>query len=417
MDAIPLSALVLALVACLLTSAFFSASETAMMAINRYRLNSHAREGNRLAIRTGLLLKQTDKLLGVILLGNTLINTLSATLCTLITAKLFEGNEFALGIATLLVAFAILVVSEAVPKVLAAAYPQPIAYGVSYPLSFLLKLFYPAVWFVNLFVSGLLNLLRLKRPSGEHTPLSREELRMMVLEAGHFIEKKHHSILVNLFELENISVDDVMVPRHAIEAIDLSAPIAEVRRQLATCHHTRLPVYEGDPDNVLGLLHIRKVLNTSLDDISIERLREVIREPYFIPASTPLFTQMQAFQENHRRIGLVVDEYGELRGLVTLEDILEQMVGEFTSNAPGYSTQIKPQDDGSILVDGKTSLRELNRKLGTPFPLAGPKTLNGLILEYFEDIPDAATCLEISGIRMEILQTQDRNIKSVKLYR
>jgi Mg2+/Co2+ transporter CorB len=416
LESIPLSALVLALVACLLTSAFFSAAETAMMALNRYRLHSHAREGNRFALRTAALLKHTDKLLGVILLGNTLINTLSATLSTLITAKLFAGNEFALGIATLLVAFAILVVSEAIPKVLAASYPQQMAYGASYPLSFLLRLFYPAVWFVNLFVAGLLRLFRLRRPDGEHAPLSREELRMLVLEAGHFIEKKHHSILMNLFELENISVDDVMTPRHEIEAINLSAPIDEIRRQLATCHHTRLPVYEDDRDNVLGIVHVRKVLHASLDDITHENLREIIRAPYFIPAGTPLFTQMQAFQENNRRIGLVVDEYGELRGLVTFEDILEQMVGEFTSNSPGYGTLAKPQGDGSTLLDGKANLRELNRKLGTSFPLTGPKTLNGLILEYFEAIPEQGTCLEIAGQRLEIVQTQDRNIKSVRLY-
>lgn len=388
-----------------------------MMALNRYRMNSEARSGNRFATRTAALLKHTDKLLGVILLGNTVINTLSATLSTLITAKLFAGNEFALGIATLLVAFLILVVSEAIPKVLAASYPQQMAYASSYPLSFLLRLFYPAVWFVNLFVAGLLKLLRLKRPDGEHQPLSREELRMLVLEAGHFIEKKHHSILLNLFELESISVDDVMTPRHEIEAIDLGVPIDEIRRQLATSHHTRLPVYEDDRDNMLGFVHIRKVLNASLDDITLESLREIIREPYFIPAGTPLFTQMQAFQENHRRIGLVVDEYGELRGLVTFEDILEQMVGEFTSNAPGSSASMKKQDDGSYMLDGKTSLRELNRKLGTQFPLDGPKTLNGLILEYFEDIPEPATCLEIAGARMEVVQTQDRNIRSVRLYR
>ncbi len=370
-----------------------------MMALNRYRLTNDVRAGNRFAIKTAELLKRTDKLLGVILLGNTLLNTASATLSTLITAKLFSESELALGLTALAVGFAILVLSESTPKVLAAAYPQFTAYATSYPLYLMLRVFSPAVWFVNLFVAGLMRLFRLRRPGDEQAPLSREELRTLVLEASHFIAQKHHSILVNLFELESITVDDVM------------------RRRLTTCHHTRLPVYDDDPDNVLGIIHVRKVLHASQGEITVDTLREIMREPYFIPSSTPLFTQIQAFQENHRRLGLVVDEYGELQGLVTLEDILEQMVGEFTSNSPAQGNLLKSHDDGNLLVDGKASLRELNRKLATQFPVDGPKTLNGLILEYFEDIPDAGTCLEIAGQRMEILQTHDRSIRSVKLYK
>lgn len=417
MDDIPISWLFLGLVMCIFASAFFSASETAMMALNRYRLNSQARDGNRFARQTQALLKETDRLLGVILLGNTLLNTLAATLTTLISARLFAGNELALGLATLLVGFAILVFSEATPKVLAASYPQPLAYAASYPLAFLLRLFNPAVWFVNIFVAAMIRLLRLTQSSGEHSPLSSEELRLLVLEAGNFIEKKHHSILLNLFELESITVDDVMTPRHEIEGIDLGAPVEEIRRQLATCHHTRLPIYQDNSDDVLGIIHVRKVLHTGLEELMPDSLREIMREPYFIPSGTPLFTQIQAFQENQRRIGLVVDEYGELRGLVTLEDILEQMVGEFTSNSPASNGMIRAQEDGSTMVDGKSNLRELNRKLGTRFPLDGPKTLNGLILEYFEAIPEAGTCVEIARHRMEIVQTQDRHIRSVRLYR
>lgn len=417
MEDIPISWLFFGLILCIFASAFFSASETAMMALNRYRLNSQAREGNRFARKTQSLLKETDRLLGVILLGNTLLNTLAATLTTLISARLFAGNELALGLATLLVGFAILVFSEATPKVLAASYPQPLAYAASYPLAFLLKLFNPAVWFVNIFVAAMIRLLRLTQNSGEHSPLSSEELRLLVLEAGNFIEKKHHSILLNLFELESITVDDVMTPRHEIESIDLSAPEEEIRRQLATCHHTRLPIHEGNSDDVLGIVHVRKVLHAGLEALTPDSLREIMREPYFIPSGTPLFTQIQAFQENQRRIGLVVDEYGEMRGLVTLEDILEQMVGEFTSNSPATSGMMRAQEDGSTMVDGKSNLRELNRKLGTRFPLDGPKTLNGLILEYFEAIPEAGTCVEIAKHRMEIVQTQDRHIRSVRLYR
>ncbi|GAB7127450.1 HlyC/CorC family transporter [Silvimonas sp. JCM 19000] len=416
MDDIPLSELIIALVVCLLSSAFFSASETAMMAVNRFRLNARVQQGHRGAIRTRGLLDHTDRLLGVILLGNTLINTASAALSTVITARMFGTNQYALPIATLIVAFAILVISEATPKVLAANYADKAAVAFSYPLAILQKVFYPAVWFINLFVNGFLKLTRLSGKGHEHTPLSPEELRLLVLESGRFMEKKHQTILLNLFELANITVDDVMTPRHHIEALDLSADAEELRRQLYTCHHTRLPVYDDNPDNMVGILHTRKALSLREEEVDGDTIRTLIRPPYFIPSGTPLFTQLQNFQENRRRIGLVVDEYGELAGLVTLEDILEQIIGEFTTNAPNAASRYEPQADGSYLLDGASSLRELNRKLKLGFPLTGPKTLNGLILEYFEDIPDSGTCLTIAGERLEVVQTQDRSVKVIRLY-
>ncbi len=387
-----------------------------MMAVNRFRLKARAQQGHQGAILTRKLLDHTDRLLGVILLGNTLINTATATLATLITTRLFAGTHYALGIATLLVAFAILVFSEATPKVIAATHPEKTAVLASFPLTLLLKVFYPAVWFINLFVHALLRLFQLSGKKQDHTSLSPEELRLLVLESGRFMEKKHHTILVNLFELANITVDDVMTPRHQIEALDLEAPHEELSHQLYTCHHTRLPVYEGNADNMVGILHTRKALSLHEDEVTGDTLRALIRPPYFIPSGTPLFTQLQNFQENRRRIGLVVDEYGELRGLVTLEDILEQIIGEFTTNAPGTGSRLEKQSDGSYLLDGSMSLRELNRKLKRNFPLDGPKTLNGLVLEYFEDIPDAGTCLTIAGERLEIMQTQDRSIKMIRLY-
>lgn len=411
-----LSTLLIALGLALVFSAFFSMSETAMMAINRYRLASQARAGRRGAILTQRLLQQTDKLLGIILLCNNLVNSSAAMLASVITLKLVGQNEVALGGATILVTFAILIFSEATPKVIAANHPERIAYVSSYVLTFLLKLFYPVVWFVNLFVDGLLRLLRIQRVGGDAQPLSPEELRLIVLESGRYMTNKHHTILMNLFELETVTVNDVMVPRHQIEVVDLSAPPEELRRTLYTCHHTRLPVCEGDPDNILGILHTRKVLAMQADDIDAGRLRNIIREPYFIPSGTPLFSQLQYFQENRRRIGLVVDEYGELLGLVTLEDILEQIVGEFTTSAPMAGLRFDLEEDGVILMDGASLLRDLNRKLKTKFPLDGPKTLNGLILEYFEAIPESGTCMVICGQRMEIVQTQDRSIRSVRFY-
>jgi len=411
----PLSALFIALGLMLFFSAFFSMSETAMMAINRYRLAGQVRLGRRGAILAQRLLQQTDKMLGLILLCNNLVNSSAAMLASVITLKLVGQNELALGGATVLVTFAILIFSEATPKVIAASRPEAIAYVSSYVLTFLLKLFYPFVWFVNLFVDVLLRLMRLKRVDDEAQLLSPEELRLIVLESGRFMASKHHTILMNLFELETVTVNDVMTPRHQIETVDLAAP-EELRRALYTCHHTRLLVCEGDPDNILGVLHVRKVLALQADEINADHLREILRTPYFIPSGTPLFTQLQYFQENRRRIGLVVDEYGELLGLVTLEDILEQIVGEFTTSAPMAGLKFDLEEDGVILMDGASSLRELNRKLHTDFPLDGPKTLNGLILEYFEAIPEPGTCMVIAGQRMEIVQTQDRSIRSVRFY-
>jgi Mg2+/Co2+ transporter CorB len=386
-----------------------------MMALNRYRLKHMAKRGHRGAKLTVQLLEKTDKLLGVILLGNNLLNAAAAALVTVITVRLMGESEFALTIGTLSVTFLILVFSEITPKVMGAAYPERIAIPSSYILAPLLKLFYPVVWFVNLFVRALLWMLRLKPPSAD-TRLNMEELRTLVLEASHYIPPKHQSIFLNLFELENVTVDDIMIPRSQIEAIDLDAPEEMIREQLATSHHTRLPVYRGRLDNIVGVIHIRNVLHQVRNmEIDVETLQEILREPYFVPAGTSLFSQLQHFQENRHHIGLVVDEYGELLGLVSLEDILEEIVGEFASRPTAHGG-IYPQSDGSWLVDGGCSLRDLNRKLKLNLPLDGPKTLNGLILEHFEDIPEAGTSFKINGHRLEIVQTQDRIVKVVRIF-
>lgn len=415
MEDTPLSALFIALAICLIASGFFSMAETSMMAINRYRLAGRAQLGYRPALLTQKLLQKTDKLLGVILLGNNFINSVSASLATVITFKLAGQNELALAIATSLVTFAILIFSEATPKIIAARHAEPVAYAVSYPLSFLLKLLYPVVWFVNLFVVGLLRLLHLHDQQDKDHALSPDELRLLVLESGRFMEKKHHSILMNLFELSSITVNDVMTPRHMIESIDLDLPPEALREALFTCHHTRQPVHSGDPDNIIGIVHARKVLSMREEDLCATGLRAIMRPAYFIPSGTPLFTQLQNFQENQRRLGLIVDEYGELQGMITLEDILEQIIGEFTTSTPTIGVLAETQVDGSILLDGASPLREINRKFKTHFPLSGPKTLNGLILEYLEEIPDTETCLVIANHRLEIVQTQDRSIKVIRL--
>jgi Mg2+/Co2+ transporter CorB len=414
----PLYVLLIALAVLLILSAFFSLSETSMMAINRYRLKHLAKQGHRGARLTTQLLLNTDRLLGVILLGNNLLNAAAATLVAVIVSVSFGQSDLALLFGTVGVTFAILVFSEITPKVIAAAYPERIALASSYVLTPLLKLFYPVVWFVNLFVQALLFILRLKPEADNGTQkISLEELKTLVLEAEHFIRKKHQSMLLNLFDLETITVDDVMVPRGQIEAIDLDADDETIHNELLTCYHTRLPVYRGKLDNVTGVIHVRKVLNQMRSgEITAATLEKIMRAPYFIPSGTPLFSQLQLFQENRERVGLIVDEYGEWMGLVTLEDIIEEIIGEFTTHAPSQVGTFLKQEDGSLIVEGSTLLRDLNRKLGLKLPLGGPKTLNGLILEHFQDIPEAGTSLKIAGYPMEIIQTQDRVVKVVRIF-
>lgn len=416
---VPLSVQFAALAVLLIVNGFFSLAETAMMAANRYRLRHLAQSGQR-GPRLALdLLARTDKLLGVILLFNNLINAAAATLVSVIAIQLFGEEEWALGAGTLTVTFLILIFSEITPKVVGAANADRLAPAVSYLLAPLLRLFQPVVWFVNLFVEALLLLTRLKPKGGGEVPqLSPEELRTLVLEAGHFIPGQHQSILLNLFDLESITVEDIMIPRGAIEAIDLTAPIEEIKQQLATSYHTRLPVFETDLSNIVGILHQRRLLAPLMaGNMDQASLREQLAEPYFIPAATPVYAQLQFFKEKRERVGLVVDEYGEIQGLVTLEDIIEELIGKFTTSVPGGSNEVLWGKDGSALVDGGHSLRELNRALQLTLPLDGPKTLNGLILEHFQDIPENGVSLRIAGVPMEILQTQDRMVKTVRLFR
>ena len=419
MDGVPLSAQFGALAALLVCSAFFSMTETAMMASNRYRLRHLAAHGHRGATLALDLLGQTDKMLGVILLGNNLVNTAAATLVSVITIELFGEDKWALGAGTLMVTFLILVFSEITPKIIGATHADRLAVTLGYLLWPLLRLAYPVVWFVNLFASALLRLLRLKPEAGAGSAhLSAEELRSVVLESSHFIPAPHRAILVNLFDLEHVSVADIMTPRGEIEGIDLEDPPEALRSHLATSFHSRLPVYEGEPGNIVGLLQVRRLIAGALEgEFDQVALREQLSEPYFVPASTPIYTQLQFFRDNRQRTALVVDEYGELLGLVTLEDIIEEIVGKFTTGMPGGPSSIAWLDDGSALVDGSQNLREVNRALGLALPTDGPKTLNGLIVEHLQDIPEVGVGLRIGDVGMEIVQTQDRRVKMVRIKR
>ena len=408
-----------ALALLLAISAFFSLSETAMMASNRFRLRHLAQNGHSGAQKALSLLNTTDKMLGVILLGNNLINSAAATLVSVITIELFGEGKWALGAGTLAVTFAILVFAEITPKIIGATHADRLALVLGYILTPLLRLFYPIVWFINLFASILLRTLRLTPPANNQPPqVSQEELLSLVLESSHIIPQKHRTILSSLFELNRITVEDVMTPRGNIEILDLDRPWEEVKSQLATSHHSRLPACRESLDQLLGMLPVRRLLGSIGDDSFDEStLMQQVQPPYYIPAGTPAFSQLAFFQENRQRIGFVVDEYGEILGLLTLEDIIEEFVGDFTTSIPGLGQELSWSEKGEAIVEGSRQLRDINRMLGLDFPLDGPKTLNGLILEHFQDIPESGISIKLAGIAVEILQTKDRRVVTVRIFR
>jgi Mg2+/Co2+ transporter CorB len=415
-DQIHLSLLFYALVALLAASAFFAMSETCLMALNRYRLKHLIREGSHGAKLAGQLLDRTDELLSFILAGNTIINAAITILVAEICRRLLGTGDYVLAVATLSAGFFILVFAEILPKVIGATYSEPIALRASYALAPLIRLTRWPMWLVNIFVKAILRLVGVRPMTGHAHHVSMAELRTLVLEGGKFIPKKHQSIFLNLFELEDMTVDDTMTPRSQIEHLDLDDDLEDIRNALATAHHTRLVVCEGGLDNVVGILHVRKVLNaTRREMIDADGLRQIMRDPYFVPEGTALLTQLTNFQENQRHMGLVVDEYGEILGLVTMKDILEEIVGEFTSQAIGSAALFHREADGSVIADGTCSLRVLNRKAGFDFPLEGPKTINGLLLEELEAIPESGTTLVVGEHAVEILQVQNRMVKVVRI--
>ncbi|HEY5994426.1 MAG TPA: HlyC/CorC family transporter [Gallionellaceae bacterium] len=419
MDQLSLGALFAILLVSLVLSGFFSASETSMMALNRYRLNHLVRKGNKSAKLTAKLLAHTDRLLGSILFGNTLLNVASATLAEIIVLRMFgHDNSTALLLGTLTITFALLVFSEIMPKVIASSQPERVALFSSYPLAVLIRLFFPVVAIATTIVQYVLWLFRIQVQTDQSKQkMNLEELRMLVLESEQFLPHKHQGMLLNLVDIGRIAVNDVMVPRNQIEAIDLESEPEVVREQIATAHHTLLPVYQGSLDHIVGILHVRRALSLMQEDtFQVEELRKLLHDPYFIPSDTALLSQLQHFQERHFRLGLVVDEYGELLGLVTLENILEEIVGDFTTQSPSQTGKFLRQPDGSVLVEGSTPLRDLNRKLGMRLPLDGAKTLNGLILEQLQDMPEAGVSLKVADYPVEIVQTHGRVVKVAKIF-
>ena len=414
MSDVPLGALVAALLLLVVLSACFSGTETAMMALNRYRLRHLARNTHGGALRAHTLLKRPDRLIGLILFGNNLVNFLAVSVATLIAIRLM--GEVGLALVPFVLTPIILVFAEVAPKTLAALHPERIAFPAAYVLTPLLRLLSPVVATINWLANGLLRAFSVRTDSADEQPLSTEELRTVVNEASSLIPRRHQQMLVSILDLEKETVDDIMVPRNEINGIDLDDPVEDIVENLTRSLHTRLPLYRGDVNNIEGIFHLRRFAKLrGHERLEVQSLIDSADEAYFVPSGTPLHTQLRNFQQQQQRIGLVVDEYGDIEGLVTLEDVLEEIVGEFTTDPAMTSTDVHPQADGTYLIDGAASVRQLNRSMAWELPTDGPRTLNGLLLEHLEAIPEPGTSLLIAGYPIEIVQSTGNAVKTARI--
>lgn len=410
MNDIPLSILFGILAALLIISAFFSGSETALMTLNRYRLQHLVKNKHKGAIKAHKLLKRPDRIIGLILLGNNFVNILAAALTTLIAIRL--GGDRMIAPAIGLLTVGMLVFSEVTPKTLGAIKPEILAFLSSWLYIPLLKVFYPLVWLINQLSSVLLWMVGIKASKNRSVELlNKDEVKSIVSEVNHLMPIRYQNLLLSILDLESASVTDIMTHRNEIVGIDLEEPLEEIVKQLQNSPHTRLPVYKKNIDRVIGFVHLRTVLSQmSLADFDKQKIINALSKPFFIPAGTSIHNQIQSFKAEKQRIGLVVDEYGDVQGLVTLDDLLQEILGELIAD----ETNIKMQKDGSYLVDASVTIRELNRIIKWDLPTEGPKTLNGLIVEYLEAIPEVGTSIKLHGHVMEILKRDDNTVKMVK---
>ncbi len=412
-DDVPLAGLIGLLIVLLMLSAFFSGSETALMSLNRYQLRHKAREGHRGARLAERLLKRPDRLIGLILLGNNLVNFFAASLVGVTAFKM--GGEPAAALGAVGLTLIVLIFSEAAPKTLAALHPERLAYPAAMIYFPLLKITYPIVWLTNAASNGVLYLLGVRGNDNDLQSLTREELRTVVYEAGARISTRYRKMLLSILDLEQVTVDDVMVPHNEIVGINIEHSGEEIEAIIANSQHTRLPVYRDTIDHVVGVLHLRKLANLATQDLATDNLLRLLDEPYFVPEGTPLSTQLVQFQRRRERTALVVDEYGDIQGIVTLEDILEEIVGEFTTDPADDEVDVIDEGSNTFLVDAAANIRELNRSQDWDLPTDGPKTINGLIVEMLETIPAPGTCLKINGYPIEIVETDDNRIRSVRV--
>lgn len=390
-----------------------------MMSLNRYRLKHLTKKGHPGALRVASLLRHPDRLIGLILIGNNLVNIFATAIATIIAMRLYGDAGVAVG--SLLLTLVILIFAEVTPKTIAALHPERISFFASWVLKPLSVLLAPAVYLVNGISNNIARLFGLHGAHGAMEHLNPEELRTVVDEAGDLIPDQHQGMLLNILDLEKSTVEDIMIPRNEVEGLDITRPVPELLECIRTSEYTRLPLYEGDINNVLGILHLRnaaRFIRGTDDSITLERIREYADETYFVPEATPLHTQLLNFQQHKSRMALVVDEYGEVQGLVTLEDLLEEIVGDFTTNSAEESTDdIVPQPDGTYLIDGGTFIRDINRGLDWDLPQDGPKTLNGLAMEYLESIPDAHIGFALDGYRLETTELTDKMIAWMRVER
>lgn len=416
MELTTLLILLASMVATIICSGMFSAAETSMMALNRYRLRHLAEKKHRGAIRALKLLENPDGLIGFVLLGNNFLNVLVAQIATVVTLQIF--GEDGLWLASLVLTAVILIFAEVLPKTLAALHPERVAFPATLLLIPLMVLFRPMIAVINATTRLLLKPFNVSTDRSKMDMIDREELRTVVKEAGALIPQKHRDMLFGILDLEKVTVEDIMVPRTDMVAIDLDQDWMDVREQLITCRHTRVPCYRGSVDEVVGILHLRSLtrLLRRNEELDLEELEALLTEPYYVPLRADLHTQLINFQMEKQRLALVVDEYGDLSGLVTLDDVLEQVVGEFTT-VPQFSARgVQKQADGSLLVDGAANVRELNRAYGWRLPEEGAKTINGLIMESLEDIPDTGTSFRVRGYTIEILQTTAQGVRSARIF-
>ena len=415
MNDIPTWLLFVALFFLILASGFFSGSETGLFSLNRYKLRHLAKSGHVGAIRANALLNRPERLIGIILLGNNFVNFLAVAIAGEFMLRIM--GESSPIITTVILTLVVLIFAEVTPKTLAAMHPERFAFPATYLLSPLLRIFYSLVWLVNAMSSLILRPLGIKHAAQSAEILSSDELRSVVNEAGALIPTQHQEMLVSILDLEKVSVNDIMVPRNEIVGIDLDDDWQDILDRVTSSQHTRLLIYRGGIDNVVGIVHVRNLLHlvAQAEQMSKEDFMEQISEAYFVPENTPLNTQLINFKALKRRIGLVVNEYGDIEGLITMEDILEEIVGEFTTDPSSNIKEIHPQEDGTFLIDGSASIRDLNRVLGLDLPTDGPKTVNGMILEYLETIPETGTSLMLSGLPVEIVHTSSSTIKTVRI--
>ncbi|MEE2731203.1 HlyC/CorC family transporter [Ketobacter sp.] len=414
MNDIPISILFGILGVLILMSAFFSSSETGMMSLNRYRLRHLVKSKDRAALRVDNLLNRPDRLIGVILIGNNFVNILASSIATIIAIRLWGDSGIA--IATAVLTLVILVFAEVTPKTLAALKPEAIAFPASLILRPLLVVLYPFVWLVNAISNGLLRMVGVKAEEIGSDHLSREELRTVVTESGAILPTRHKGMLLSILDLEEVTVDDIMIPKHEVIGIDLDEDTDDIIKALQSTQHTRLPVFKSDLNSPVGVLHLRKISRLLMDDdLNKAKIMQQAVEPYFVPEGTPLHVQLVNFQKVKRRMGFVVDEYGDVQGIVTLEDILEEIVGEFTTDYAASSQDIHPQEDGSFIIDGLATIRDVNKALKWHLPTKGPKTVNGLITEHLETIPEHNLCFTIGNYRFETIQIKDNLVKTARV--